>query len=171
MPENSEPEWLPPLIRFADYSGSWNDFYENDYQLFKEDFVNNKPVFEGRRLRLKRHPLTEDGKEATFRHMITEGAVEENRKPDITRMERIRWPAPVIEHSEEVVIKIWRNQRRRNETRILLWLENQDYLVILADRGDYILPWTAYCVEREHRKRKLQKEYERYWQDQGIQQS
>jgi hypothetical protein len=39
--------------------------------------------------------------------------------------------------------------------------------VILADRGDYILPWTAYLVEQPHRQRKLRKEYDEYWRNQG----
>jgi hypothetical protein len=43
----------------------------------------------------------------------------------------------------------------------------ENYLVILADRGEYILPWTAYLVEQPHRKRKLQREYEEYWRKQG----
>ncbi|WP_252178074.1 hypothetical protein [Endozoicomonas sp. 4G] len=167
MPDIAEPDWLPPLIRRKNYS-AWNAFYEAVYQLFRADFVSSKPSFKGRRLALKRHPLTADGKEATFRHMITEGEVEEDRQPDIRRMERIRWPASVINHSEDTSIKVWRNQRRRNETRILLWLESHEYLVILADRRDYILPWTAYCVDREHTKRKLQREYVRYWQGQEI---
>lgn len=168
MPDNSEPDWLPPLIRLEDYSGSWDDFFSAVYQIFMEDFVQRKPIFEGRTLGLKRHPEVH-GKEATFWHMISEGSVEEERTPDLRRMERIRWPAPVIEHSDDGVIKVWRNQRRRNETRVLLWLEELDYLVVLADRGSYILPWTAYCIDREHKRRKLQKEYQKYWQDQGIQ--
>jgi hypothetical protein len=56
-------------------------------------------------------------------------------------------------------VKVWRNQRGREE-RVCLWFEEADYLVILAERGDYILPWTAYLVEQSHRKRKLLKEYE-----------
>ena len=44
-----------------------------------------------------------------------------------------------------------------------LWLVHERYLVILADRGEYILPWTAYLVEQPHRQRKLQREYEEYW--------
>jgi hypothetical protein len=34
--------------------------------------------------------------------------------------------------------------------------------VVLADRGTFVLPWTAYLVTESHRKRKLQKEYEDY---------
>ncbi|MCP5102129.1 MAG: hypothetical protein GY950_02055 [bacterium] len=34
--------------------------------------------------------------------------------------------------------------------------------MILAKRKDYILFWTAYLVEKEHRKKKLNKEFEGY---------
>jgi hypothetical protein len=45
---------------------------------------------------------------------------------------------------------------------VCLWLVKGNYLVILADRGEYILPWTAYLVEQPHRQWKLQREYEEY---------
>ncbi|MFB1490385.1 MULTISPECIES: hypothetical protein [unclassified Thiocapsa] len=107
---------------------------------------------------LKRHPLTH-GKEATFWHMIQGGQVEEERTPDPRRCERIRWPGLINTHAGDPAVKIWRNQRGREE-RVCLWFEEEDYLVIPADRGDYILPWTAYLVAQPHRKRKLLKEYE-----------
>ena len=109
---------------------------------------------------MKKNPLSQ-GKEATFWHLISEGADEENRLPVVERCARIRWPKPVIEHVEEVVIKAWENERR-GETRICLWLESQEYLVILARRKRYVLLWTAYPVTENHRKAKLQKEYEIY---------
>lgn len=56
---------------------------------FYLDFLDSKPVFQGRRLGLKRHPLSQ-GKEATFWHMISEGTTEEKRTPDFRRCERIR---------------------------------------------------------------------------------
>ena len=52
----------------------------------------------------------------------------------------------------------------RTLSRILIWLESEQYLVVLTDRGEYILPWTAYQVTRDHQQRKLQKEYEKYWE-------
>jgi len=155
--------WLPPLILFKKYQGDWNVYVEALYQYFKTDFVDSKPSYEGRKLNLKRHPI-EQGKEATFWHMISEGEREEDRLPDFRRCERICWPKPVIEHSPDAMIKVWKN-RRRGETRICLWLESEDYLVILADRKEYILPWTAYLVDQPHRKRKLQREYEQYCND------
>ena len=88
--------------------------------------------------------------------------MESDRTPDFRRCERIRWPKPVIDRSDDSEIKVWRNKRGREE-RICLWLERENYLVILADRGDYILPWTAYLSEQPHRQNKLRKEYEEYW--------
>ncbi|HSO82227.1 hypothetical protein [Thiocapsa sp.] len=154
------PSWLPPLVLLGDCGGDWAAYLNAIYAYFKQDFVDSKPTFEGKRLGLKRHPLTH-GKEATFWHMIQEGQVEEERTPDLRRCERIRWPRPIITHAGDPAVKVWRNQRGREE-RVCLWFEEEDYLVILADRGDYILPWTAYLVEQPHRKRKLLKEYEDY---------
>ena len=154
------PDWLPPLVLFSDFGGDWNSYLEAIYTFFKQDFIDRKPVFQGRRLGLKRHPMTH-GKEATFWHMISEGMDEENRIPDFSRCERIRWPKPIIEHDNDPAIKIWRNRRGR-EKRVCLWFAQENYLVILADRGDYILPWTAYLVEQPHRQLKLLREYEEY---------
>jgi hypothetical protein len=93
--------------------------------------------------------------------LISEGSGEADRIPDIRRCERIRWPRPIIDNGNEPVVKIWENERK-GEKRICLWLENQDYLVILAKRSNYILPWTAYMVTKPHQKRKLQQEYEAF---------
>ena len=154
------PDWLPPLELFSDYGGDWESYLDAIYEYFKQDFVDSKPVFQGRRLGLKRYPLTH-GKEAAFWHMIQEGTIEEDRTPDLRRCERVRWPKPIIEHDIDEAVKVWANQRR-GERRICLWFEQEDYLVILADRGSYILPWTAYLVKQPHRQRRLQKEYEEY---------
>jgi len=155
-----ESDWLPPLVYLSDYDGDWSTYVEAIYEHFKNDFVYTTPIFRGIRLGLKRHPVT-DGKEATFWHFISEGLEESDRNPNFRRCERIRWPRPIIEHENDPRIKLWRN-KRKGSNRILLWFESEEYLVILADRGRYILPWTAYTVTTPHRKRKLQKEYEEY---------
>lgn len=154
------PKWLPPLVSISNYDGDWKLYLEALYNYFKQDFIDSKPFFKGRRLGLKKHPV-ERGKEATFWHFISEGSHEDERMPDFRRCERVRWPRPIIENAEATIIKIWENSRR-NEKRILLWLEEQEYLVVLVERKDYLLPWTAYLVLEEHRKRKLRKEYEAY---------
>jgi len=160
------PSWLPPLVLFESYEGDWYRYLDALYDFFRRDFIDHKPVFDARRVGLKRHPLSQ-GKEATFWHLISEGSSEEERIPDMRRCERIRWPRPIMENSYDGMIKVWKNMRGR-EARICLWLEAEEYLLVLADRVDYVLPWTAYVVDRPHTKRKLQKEFDEYWKNQGA---
>lgn len=150
--------WLPPLVLLGDFGGEWVRYVEKVYDYFKHDFVDYKPIFRGRRLGLKRHPMSQ-GKEATFWHFTSEGSDEPNRTPDLRRCERIRWPRPIIELADTKGVKVW-TSIRNNELRIHLWLESEDYVVVLADRRDYLLPWTAYPVTWDHTRRKLQKDYE-----------
>lgn len=154
------PHWLPDLLRLADFDGNWERYETALYAGFKQDFIDSAPLFEGKRLALKRHPLSQ-GKEATFWHIISEGNEEAERLPDLRRCERIRWPRPIIEHCGEPVVKVWENERK-GERRVCLWLEQQEYLVILARRQGYVIFWTAYPVPQPHQQRKLQKEYEAY---------
>lgn len=151
---------LPDLILLEDYGGDILTYLEDVYQVFCNDFVRSKPTFQGVRLGLKKYPIIE-GKEYTFYHMTHSGDIESDREPDLRRMERIPYPRPIIDNSTHADLKVWKNQRG-NDTRILIWHENESYLVILTQRKDYILPWTAYLVEQEHRKRKLMKEYTDY---------
>jgi hypothetical protein len=154
------PAWLPALVLFESHGGNWERYLDAIYEIFRQDFISTAPSFRGQRLRLKKHPMT-NGKEATFWHLISEGNSEADRVPDLRRCERIGWPKPVIENDGHSDIKIWTN-KRGNETRSLLWIEDQDYLVVLADRKGYLLLCTAYLTTRDHTKRKLRKEYEAF---------
>lgn len=111
-------------------------------------------------MQLKRYPLL-NGKEATFWHLISEGCAEKEKLPEMRRCERIGWPRPIIEYSNDESIKIWENTRR-NETRVCLCYGDWEYLVVLAKRNNYILPWTAYPITRGHTRMKLINEYRDY---------
>jgi len=152
------PDWLPPLVLLEKNDGDWNKYLTLIYSYFKSDFIDSHCNYRGIKIAIKRHPQIDD-KEATFWHLITEGDNETERTPDLRRCERIRWSKPLIEKVPDETIKIWQN-KRRNETRLCLWLEAAEYIVILAERKNYLLLWTAYTVTESHRKRKLQKEYE-----------
>jgi len=160
MNDDTVPAWLPELVFFNSYRGNWPLYLDAIYRFFHQDFVQSRPFYRGIPLGLKRHPMWKD-KEATFWHIIQEGSVETDRTPDLRRCERIRWPRPIIKNSEETAIKVWENERK-GETRICLWFEDQEYLVVLARRKNTLLPWTAYPTPEEHRKRKLRAEWEAY---------
>lgn len=151
---------LPSLIKFQDYRGDFSAFLEAVYDVFKNDFVYNKPIFQGKELGLKKHPLI-DGREYTFYHFTHSGKDENDRKPDIERCERIPYPKPMINNSHCNNLKVWKN-KRKNKTRILIYHEKEKYLVVLEDRGSYILPWTAYIVEYNNKHRRLLQEYNAY---------
>ncbi len=151
---------LPELVLMEACGGHFPTYISLIYQYFVQDFVETKPVFRGKRLGLKAFPKV-DGKECTFYHMTHEGEDESSRTPDIRRMERIRWPRPLIDDSHHPYLKVWRNKRGK-EDRVLIFHEEEGYLMVLADRGDYVLPWTAYLVTEHHRRKKLLKEYHEY---------
>ncbi len=156
----SEVFQLPDIVSLSDYHGDFVSYYEAVYQIFVKDFVRNRPVFEGVKLGLKKHPLV-GGKEYTFYHLTHDGSDEQNRAPNLLRMERIPWPAPMINQSSHQQLKVWRNNRGKHE-RILILHELEKFLVVLEDRKDYIIPWTAYLVDYPNQMRKLLEEYKAY---------
>ena len=152
-------DWLPPLV-ICDWNRH-DETVERAYAIFQQDFgeTASRPQFRGRRLGLKRYPEF-DGKSATFWHFVTEGEIETERIPDGRRLERIGWPRAMLLEAAKVPsrVKVWSN-RRKAALRWLLAVEDFSYLLVLDDRGEFLLPWTAYCVDQEHRRRKLEREF------------
>lgn len=162
--------WLPPLVLLSNSGGDWQSYLELLYRYFEADFIHSKPRWPNKRVGVKRQP-EEQGKAATFWHFISEGSVEADRVPDLRRCERIRWPKPVMDSFDDTQPKavsqiVWWKTERKGEERYVLALADFSYVVVVADRGTYVLPWTAYCVAQPHRQNKLRKEYEDYWKAQ-----
>ena len=155
-------DWLPALVLLTDHNGSWDPYLEAIYAHFRRDFITSIPSFKTYRMGLKRYP-TDRNKEATFWHLISEGEVEAERTPDLRRCERICWPRPMIEEETTRQLKVWR-QTRKTEKRVAIGLPDFSYIMVLAERMSgserYYLPWTAFCVEHNHQRRKFQKEWE-----------
>jgi len=152
-------DWLSPLELLDDYDGYWAKYVEGIYGIFREDFIDGRTHFREQRVGMKRHPVVRN-KEATFWHLISSGRSEEERLPDLRRCERIRWPKAMIEAAQYGHVRCWVTERRREE-RIVIALPDFSYVVVLAKRGQYLVLWTAYCVEQKHRRLSLQRECER----------
>jgi hypothetical protein len=153
--------WLPALVTFVASGGRWADYVEALYAAFHADFIASEPAVPNRRWAMKRYPA-HDGKEATFWHLISEGDVESEREPDLRRCERIRWPRALIDALGSGRVRVWEQSRRAREVRVAIALPDFSYLVVLADRGEYLMLWTAFPVERSHQRAKLRREYEAY---------
>jgi len=145
-------------MRMEDYGGDWNRYVEALYLCFSRDFVADKPTLNGRPFKLKRHPMSQN-KECTFWHVISEGEDEESRIPDMRRCERLCWIRPLIESVGTDRVLCWNQTTKRD--RILVALPDFSFKVVVADRGDYLLLWTAYCLEYEHQRHKLKKDFEK----------
>jgi len=151
---------FPDLILFNDYSGDFKSYFKAVYTVFENDFIKSQPKYEGLKVSAQKHPEV-DGIHRTFYHITHEGEDEQNREPDIRRMERIRFPKFVIEKNTADEILVWENTRGK-DTRLLLFNNTEGYIVILTKRQGYYLFWTAYLVTQQHRKNKLIQEYETY---------
>ena len=162
----SHPVWLPEALRYGDYGGDWDKFLAAVYDVFERDFKQSRPNYQG-------HPVDydsrmENGKEAAFWHMTSSiDRSTGDRLPDLRRCERIPWPRPMIENCADKAISVWRNERIRKkgakQTRILIWLEGLDYLVVLAEMRRLTVLVTAYYTDSNHQRRKLRKERDEYY--------
>ncbi len=151
---------FPDLIELNNFAGNFQNYFKAVYGIFETHFIKNQPNFNNLKVAVRKYPEV-DGLHRTFYHITHQGEDENNRQPDIRRMERICFPKFVIDNNAHNEILIWKNKRGKDE-RIVLFNEAQNYITILTDRKDYYMFITAYLIETEHRKRSLLKEYENY---------
>lgn len=154
---DDSPSWLPELLPFE---GDWSAYVEKVDAVFCLDLLRSRTRFRARRVSVRSEPR-DQGKEAGFWHAISEGSQETERTPDLRRCERVRWIRSLIECGDEDKVCIWETMRG-SDRRILIALRDFSYIVVLADRKKYVLFITAFYVEREHRRKKLKKEW-RAW--------
>lgn len=51
------PDWLPELVLFEDYDGSWPRYEEALYDYFETEFLRGGPFFRDIEVKFKRHPM------------------------------------------------------------------------------------------------------------------
>lgn len=152
---------LPEIVTLEDYGNDPRAFLDGTYELFENDFRLNRPkTCFGKPLNLKSHPYY-DGKSCSYFHFTHDGDIENERIPDVRRMERIEWVMFIVRHHTHPYLRVWKKQVK-GRTRICLLHEYEKYLVVLEEREDYILPWTAYYIEHKHRIKGYIREHEEY---------
>lgn len=155
-----QPLMFPELILMQEYGGDFSNYFNAVYLIFDADFIKSQPRFEGLRVSAQKLPLVDDI-HRTFYHITHEGEDESDRKPDIRRMERIRFPKYLINSCPHEHILIWKNMRGR-DTRVLIFNEDEGFLTVLTERKGFYLFWTAYYLTKSHSINKLKREYEEY---------
>ena len=161
--------WLPDLEYFEDYDSDWGAYQEALYSIFKADFIDDYPVFEGKRVAIRREPIEYSKEEAFFHVTCQDYAKDRNRVPDFRRCERIRWVRAFIENyncdpslcEDCDGVKVWENMYM-GKHRVHMLLEEERYLVVIERRNSYCLLVTAFYIEHDHTMRRKLKEYRDY---------
>lgn len=162
--------WPPLGPEYDDYDGDWERYCTDCYELYSRDFLASKPPWpiDGKRFNIKRQPMVE-GRCHTFWHIITEGDDEASRTPNFDRAARVTWARAILEEFARLYPAtsssriVWWIEKRGGEDRIHIALADFSYLVVVADRGEYVLLWTAFPIERDHQRRRRRLAFERYW--------
>ncbi|MDZ4855270.1 MAG: hypothetical protein SGJ26_10525 [Nitrospirota bacterium] len=139
---------LPELFLFH---GEWSRYEEDLHAIYLETIIQSGLTFRSLPVRAKYAPPTKN-KGYTFWHLISEGEREEDRVPDFRRCERIRWVAWVIRNATTHTELSWWENKRGSNTHIVIWHEQENFAVVLAQRNGYFLLKTAYWVKPYRRK-------------------
>jgi hypothetical protein len=152
-------EGLPELEVFE---GDWEEFIERVYQIYLDLIVKPDLRFKNLAVQPRFSPETKS-KHYGFWHLTSSGQVEEDREPDLRRCERIRWVSWLIENYRNFpgVVYCWQ-EKRKNTNEIVIWFEEEHYVVILSERRDYWLLKTAYLVTKKYKLEQMIKSRKKF---------
>jgi hypothetical protein len=135
--------------------------FEMLYSIFKRDFKDSQPLYEGRAVWF--FPQMEDGKEIIFWHMTSEKDGQSGeRVPDLRRCERLPWARPMIENSRQPEILGFDYQEADGDTNTYVWLKDDDFVVLMKRYKDgrrRLL--TSFYIKYENYRGKLRRKYAR----------
>jgi hypothetical protein len=157
----SLPSWLPPL---ACVDEPLDEAIARLYLVFGRDFkrdgckLYDVPVQCS--MRISAGELYED----MFWHLLSKNNQKTKvRAFDPCRAKRLSWCRAVIGHADDEAVTVWRD--RVGRARTYLWLQEHDYLVVLErgtrEDGEFAFLTTAYCVEGNSTRSKLENSYGR----------
>lgn len=156
---------LPEFVEVDDFPGEdfvekWKVYTDGIYEIFLQEVVNGGLTFQGLGISCQYRPAT-FGKHYGFWHMMQEGPVEDDRTADPERCKRVRWIAWVIRAAEagDPRIKVFPEEKRYGEQPWALWMEEQNYVVILWERNGYFLLKTAYPVTYKGTRKALLRDW------------
>lgn len=168
--------WIPEETDSSEFD-SWEEYDRFLYSVFKSDFVDSRPIFEGMEVKPRTNPRF-DEREESFWHLTCrdyrhKSGLPESRDPDLDRCRRIRWPRAFIEHHLECGyhdinpgccsgVVVWRSTHKskkgKPKERVKLYLKEEQYLLVMEKRNRYYLLITAYRITEEWSIRSIERE-------------
>ncbi len=160
MPNSQPPNWLTPLIELAEFSGDPIKYLDHLFLIFKRDFMDSHPIFHGKPVFIGDQKIF-NGKPECFWHVTSQENEEtREREPNLRRCERVGWIRLIIEHCNDAEVWEWPKQHKR-QMRHNLFLESENFLVVLTERKNFYLV-TAIYIDYPHMRKRLENEYQKY---------
>lgn len=167
---SDEECWIPEITPCEDFA-KWVEYEDMIYGLFRKDFIETKPTYNGKPVNVRKLAYIND-RERAFYHVtcrnFDNSTRDEDRDPEPRRCERIRWIRAFIENSsfcdppcfECEGVRLWNSPYRGSmKGRTKIYLRDEQFIVILEERENYCLLITSFYVDEEHTKRKLDKDF------------
>lgn len=152
---------LPEIIKVNRFS-SEEELLNHAQKIFVHDLIDYPPTIKNKELKTNRDKMN-NGYYRSFWHIATEGDHTENDKVIHARIERIPWIRPIIDSQPDKEWLMWTKPwRKKDETRTLIYSEKLRYLIVIDNRKDIPVFWTAFPIDTRHRHERLLKEYEAY---------
>lgn len=151
---------LPKIMDFASCGKSQNDYLNDLYALFISDFQTNTTSLLGDRVMSYRDPIT-NGKEYTFNH-ITKLDDSAPGSIDYNRCKKIPWLSAILKSCPTPEVKCWFFEtlyRKKTVTRLKVWYEAGNILLILQPKGSIYYLITSYTKAGQRNIDKLNREY------------
>ena len=160
MSNSQSPNWLTPIIELTQFSGDPAKYFDHLFSIFKKDFIDSQPTFHGKPVFMGDQRMF-NGKPECFWHVTSQKNRETGeREPNLRRCERVEWIRLIIEHCTDPEVWEWPKQHER-ELRHKLFLESEDFLVVLIERKSFYLV-TAIYIDYPHARKRLESEYQKH---------
>jgi len=153
---------LPPLIEYDKYGGDWQRYIDEVFSIFHRDLIASRARFKGLPVSIDTR-MGADGKEEGFWHLTHSGPMHA-RIPDFGRCARVPWLRPLIERVPDPGAMWWRNERD-GKLRDLVADPVFSYLIVLQVSGQRAIVITAIHIEYAQRRKKLEREWKEYHQN------
>jgi hypothetical protein len=164
------PKWIGSLITLEECDGDSEKYIEKLFEIFKKDFIDSRPTFKNKPVLFDKK--LDGDKPNTFVHITTEDDVTtKQRILSMRRCERIGWIRAIIENANDPAVLVWQKKQATSErftTRTYLFLEQENFLVVLQEIKFGYFVITAIYVDNPNQKRKHLKAYEAYKNQQNL---
>lgn len=150
------PSFLPSLLKF---DGSWSELEEEAYRQFRDAFIVARIRFLGRVIMIDTR-VDSDGKENGFWHVVErKDKVTGVRYPVIEIAQRIPWIIALVGNPQDPSVTSFRYLEGSGRVRHYLWMQPEDFVVILEEKGSAYVLITAFMITETWMRRNLQKKY------------